>query len=214
MKTPVVIGIAGGTGSGKTTIADQIRKQMGERIAFIPQDAYYRNFGEMNSPDWEHVNFDHPDAFDNQLLVDHLKTLKQDEPIEMPVYDFKTHTRKEETIRIEPAKIIVVEGILIFEYQPLLDVMDIKIFVDTDADIRILRRIERDIRERGRTLESVIQQYREFVRPMHLQFVEPTRRKADIIIPEGGWNRVGIDFIISKIHYLLHVRGASEKYHR
>ena len=203
MPNPIVIGIAGGTGSGKSTIAKIIRENVKNNITVLTQDSYYKSFGHLSPAEREHINFDHPNSFDTNLLKEHLKLLKNRIPINMPVYDFKTHLRKDITILKKPSKIIIVEGILIFENKELRNLMDIKIFVDTDADIRILRRIERDMKERGRTLQSIIEQYRETVRPMHLEFVEPSKKYADIIIPEGGHNRIAIDLIISKIKSIL-----------
>ncbi len=203
MNKPVVIGIAGGTGSGKTTIAEAIQADIRENITVIPQDAYYKSFESLPLEERNQINFDHPSVFDNELLVNHIKSLKQLVPIELPVYDYSTHLRKEETILKKPEKIIIIEGILIFENKELRDEMDIKIFVDTDSDIRILRRIERDMKERGRSLRSVIEQYRKTVRPMHIEFVEPTKRFADIIIPEGGKNHVAIDMVSTKLKNIL-----------
>ncbi len=203
MPNPIIIGIAGGTGSGKSTIANIIMKNIKNNITILTQDSYYRSFGHLSEEERNHINFDHPNSFDTKLLIEHIKLLKNKIPINMPVYDFKTHLRKKETILKKPAKIIIIEGILIFENKELRDLMDIKIFVDTDADVRILRRIERDMKERGRTLKSIIEQYRETVRPMHLEFVEPSKRFADIIIPEGGHNKIAIDLIISKIKTIL-----------
>ncbi len=203
MKRPVVIGIAGGTGSGKTSIASAIEHEIGEHLSIIPQDAYYRSFPDLPYEQRCRINYDHPDAFDTELFLKHIRSLKNNIPIELPVYDYHEHLRKHQTIPRNPTKIIIVEGILIFENAQVLDELDIRIFVDTDADIRILRRIERDINERGRSLDSVISQYRDTVRPMHIQFVEPTKRQADIIIPEGGHNRIGIDMIIAKIKSIL-----------
>jgi uridine kinase len=205
MDRPLIIGIAGGTGSGKTTIAQAIQDELRENITFIPQDAYYRSFSDLPWEERSQINFDHPDSFDNELLIRHLQALKNGLPIYMPVYDFKTHLRSEETILRRPAKIIIVEGILIFENETLRNEFDIRIFVDTDADVRILRRIERDIKDRGRTLDSILLQYRTTVRPMHIEFVEPTKRFADVIIPEGGHNFVGIDMILGKLKSILTV---------
>ncbi len=203
MTRPVVIGIAGGTGSGKTSIASAIEKEIGEHITIIPQDAYYRSFPDLPYEQRCQINYDHPDAFDTPLLLKHIRSIKNNIPIEVPVYDYHEHLRKIQTIPRNPTRIIIVEGILIFENEDILNELDIRIFVDTDADIRILRRIERDINERGRSLGSIMEQYRETVRPMHIQFVEPTKRLADIIIPEGGHNRIGIDMIIAKIKSIL-----------
>lgn len=203
MPTPVIIGLAGGTGSGKSTITDAIRGEVKNQITLIPQDSYYKNFGLLPIEKRNKINYDHPDSFDNQLLMEHLKLLKKNIPIQKPIYDFKTHSRIDKTTLIKPSKIIIVEGILIFENKQLRKLMDIKIFVDTDADIRILRRIERDIKERGRSLESIIVQYRNTVQPMHIEFVEPSKRYADIIIPEGGANKIGINMIVTKIRNIL-----------
>ena len=203
MPTPVIIGLAGGTGSGKSTITDAIRSEVKDHITLIPQDSYYKNFGLLPIEKRNKINYDHPDSFDNELLMEHLKLLKKNIPIQKPIYDFKTHSRIDKTTLIKPSKIIIVEGILIFENKQLRKLMDIKIFVDTDADIRILRRIERDINERGRSLESIVLQYRNTVQPMHIEFVEPSKRYADIIIPEGGENKIGINMIVTKINNIL-----------
>ena len=203
MPTPVIIGIAGGTGSGKSTITDAIRREVKNQITLIPQDSYYKNFGLLPIEKRNNINYDHPDSFDNELLMEHLKLLKKNIPIQKPIYDFKTHSRIDKTTLIKPSRIIIVEGILIFENEQLRKLMDIKIFVDTDADIRILRRIDRDIKERGRSLESIVLQYRNTVQPMHIEFVEPSKRYADIIIPEGGANKIGINMIVTKIKNIL-----------
>jgi uridine kinase len=203
MPTPVIIGLAGGTGSGKSTITDAIRSEVKNNITLIPQDSYYKNFGLLPIEKRNKINYDHPDSFDNELLMEHLKLLKKKIPIQKPIYDFKTHSRIDKTTLIKPSKIIIVEGILIFENEQLRKLMDIKIFVDTDADIRILRRIDRDIKERGRSLESIVLQYRNTVQPMHIEFVEPSKRYADIIIPEGGSNKIGINMIVTKIKNIL-----------
>lgn len=200
MKKPILIGITGGTGSGKSTVAKSIYKNFKkESIAIIMQDSYYKDQSHLTFEERTKINYDHPHAFDTPLLIEHLKTLLSGEAIDMPIYDFTVHNRKEETIKEEPKNIIIVEGILILEDERLRNLLDIKIYVDTDADIRILRRLTRDIRDRGRTLESVIDQYLTVVRPMHLQFIEPTKRYADLIVPEGGKNRVAIDILVSTI---------------
>ena len=192
----LVIGICGGTGSGKTTVANRLLEATGTRdVVFLQQDSYYRNLADMPLDFRDRANFDHPDAFDNDLFIGHLRALRRGETVELPVYDFKTHTRQFETRRTLPRPIIIVEGILIFADQRLLDEMDIKVFVDTPDDIRFIRRLKRDIAERARTVDSVIEQYTATVRPMHMQFVEPSKRCADIIIPEGGHNFVGIDLL-------------------
>ncbi len=203
MQDPVIIGIAGGTGSGKTCITDAIHAQVKDELTIISQDSYYRQFRDLPMEERNKINFDHPNALDMDLLIKHVRALKSRVPIEMPCYDFKDHCRMDETITRLPNRIIIVEGILIFENEELRNLMDIKIFVDTDADIRILRRIERDISERGRTLESIIKQYYDSVRPMHIQFVEATKRFADVIIPEGGQNKIGIDMLVSRIQAIL-----------
>jgi uridine kinase len=200
----MIIGICGGTGSGKTTVARRILENVSdEQVVFLQQDSYYRNIGDMPIELRGVINFDHPDALDNDLFINHVKALRAGEAIEMPVYDFSVHTRKIATVHIEPKPILIVEGILIFVDAMLRAQMDIKIFVDTDDDLRFIRRLQRDVNERGRTTESVIKQYLETVRPMHQQFVEPSKRHADVIIPEGGYNEVGIDLISGKIRTQL-----------
>ena len=189
----MIIGICGGTGSGKTTVANRLLQAVGSHeVAFIQQDSYYRNLADMPLDYRHRVNFDHPDAIDNDLLVEHVRALKRGEAVEVPLYDFRTHSRREETLHVEPQPIIIIEGILIFAEQRLLDEMDIRVYVDTPDDIRFIRRLRRDVAERGRTVESVIEQYLATVRPMHTQFVEPSKRCADVIIPEGGHNLVSI----------------------
>lgn len=196
----MIIGICGGTGSGKTTVANRILETVNaDDVIFLQQDSYYRNLNDLPLDYRQEVNFDHPDALDNDLLVKHIRRLKTGAPVELPVYDFKTHTRRNETLHVEPKPIIIVEGILIFSDARILEEMDIKIFVDTPDDIRFIRRLRRDVAERGRTVESVIEQYLATVRPMHIQFVEPSKRYADVIIPEGGHNLVSIDLISVKI---------------
>ena len=200
----MIIGICGGTGSGKTTIANRILQSVSaDEVVFIQQDLYYRNLKDMPLDYRNAANFDHPDAIDNELLAHHLKKLRAGEPVELPIYDFRTHTRLPATTPIEPKSIVIVEGILIFAEPRLLEQMDIKVFVDTPDDVRFIRRLQRDIAERGRTLDSVIEQYLATVRPMHMQFVEPSKRFADVIIPEGGHNLVSIDLISGKIRERL-----------
>jgi len=200
----MIIGICGGTGSGKTTVANRILETVSaDEVVFIQQDLYYRNLKDMPLDYRNAANFDHPDAIDNELLANHLKKLRAGEPVELPIYDFRTHTRLPATTRIEPKSIVIVEGILIFAEPRLLEQMDIKVFVDTPDDVRFIRRLQRDIAERGRTLDSVIEQYLATVRPMHMQFVEPSKRFADVIIPEGGHNLVSIDLISGKIRERL-----------
>jgi uridine kinase len=200
----LIIGICGGTGSGKTTIANRILESVSaNEVVFIQQDSYYRNLTDLPL-DYRHIaNFDHPDALDNDLLVNHVRRLKAGEAVELPLYDFKTHTRINETRHVDPKPIVIVEGILIFADPRLLEQMDIKVFVDTPDDVRFIRRLRRDLAERGRTIESVIEQYIATVRPMHLQFVEPSKRHADVIIPEGGHNLVSIDLLSGKIRERL-----------
>ncbi len=200
----MIIGICGGTGSGKTTVARRILENVSdEQVVFFQQDSYYRNVEDMPIELRHQINFDHPDALDNDLFINHIKALRAGEAIKMPVYDFSIHTRKAETIHVEPKPIMIIEGILIFVDAALRSLMDIKIFVDTNDDLRFIRRLQRDVNERGRTVESVIKQYLETVRPMHEQFVEPSKRYADVIIPEGGYNEVGIDLISGKIRAQL-----------
>ena len=210
---PVIIGVAGGTGSGKTTVAKEILRRAGTpRIAFLQHDAYYKDLGNLPLAQRAMQNFDHPDALDNALLLAHLKALKASQPVEIPVYDFTTHTRTAETRRIEPQPVILLEGILLFADETLRKLMDVKIYVDTDSDIRFIRRLERDIKERGRTTESVVRQYLSTVRPMHLEFVEPSKRYADVIIPEGGLNTVAMDMVVARIESLLgHTTGVAPK---
>jgi len=204
MIKPLIIGIAGGTGSGKSTVASSIFKKLPEKnISILEQDAYYKDQGNIPFEKRKQTNYDHPLAFDTDLLIEHIKSLKENITIQKPIYDFENHTRKLETVNVFPKEILIVEGIMVFEDSRLRDLMDIKIFVDTDADVRIIRRITRDIEERGRTLESVINQYFTTVKPAHDQFVEPSKKYADIIIPEGGLNLVAIDIIVSNIENKL-----------
>ena len=200
----LIIGICGGTGSGKTTVANRLLESTSaDEVVFIQQDSYYRNLTDLPL-DYRHIaNFDHPDALDNDLLANHVRRLRAGEAIDLPLYDFKTHTRLNETRHVEPKPIVIVEGILIYADPRLLEQMDIKVFVDTPDDIRFIRRLRRDIAERGRTVESVIEQYIATVRPMHMQFVEPSKRHADVIIPEGGHNLVSIDLLSGKIRERL-----------
>ena len=204
MRKPILIGIAGGTGSGKSTVTKEIFKFIDEKnIAVIEQDSYYKDQSDLSYEARVKTNYDHPFAFDNDLLIKHLKDLLDRKDIEKPSYDFERHNRKIETELVKAKDIIILEGILILTEKEIRDLLDIKIFVDTDSDVRVIRRILRDIKERGRTLDSVILQYMNTVRPAHLQFVEPTKRYADIIIPEGGFNKVAIDLIVSKINSIL-----------
>ncbi|WP_353096711.1 uridine kinase [Tissierella praeacuta] len=204
MKRPLLIGITGGTGSGKSTVSKEIFKSIHEKkITIIEQDSYYKDQSNLTFEERIKTNYDHPLAFDNELLVKHLKDLMDNKSIEKPIYDFENHTRKKETITVEAKDIIILEGILILFEEEIRNLLDIKIFVDTDSDVRVIRRILRDIKDRGRTLDSVILQYMETVRPAHLQFIEPTKRYADIIIPEGGYNKVAIDIMVAKINSIL-----------
>jgi uridine kinase len=200
----LVIGIAGGTGSGKTTVANEIVKIVGEEfISYLPHDAYYKALTALPPKKRAEINFDHPDSLESELMAEHIQMLKKGQDIELPIYDFTTHSRTQETIPIKANPIILVEGILIFSDPELRKMLDVKIFVDTDADIRLTRRIRRDITERGRTIESVLSQYEKTVRPMHLEFVEPSKRYADIIIPEGGFNQVALDIVTARIQKLV-----------
>lgn len=204
MHKPILIGITGGTGSGKSTVSREILKLNGQSdVCIIEQDSYYKDQSHLTFEERQKTNYDHPLAFDNELLIRHLKDLLNNKPIEKPIYDFEKHNRKKETITVYPRKIIILEGILILYDEEIRNLCDIKIFVDTDSDVRVIRRIMRDIKERGRTLESVIEQYMNTVRPAHLQFVEPSKKYADIIIPEGGYNKVAIDIIVTKINSIL-----------
>jgi uridine kinase len=200
----MIVGICGGSGSGKTTVARKVLEAIGEeKVLLLAQDSYYKDNSHLPFEERARMNFDHPDALDTELLIQHLDTLKEGSPVAQPAYDFGTHTRKPESILLEPHPVILVEGILIFENQNLRRRFDLKVFVDTDADVRFIRRLRRDITKRGRNLESVIQQYLETVRPMHLEFVEPSKRYADVILPEGGLNKVGVDFLIQEIKTTL-----------
>ena len=201
----ITIGIAGGTGSGKTTITRRIMQEFGGDVSVVYHDNYYKRHDDLTYEERTKLNYDHPNAFDTPLLIEHLEALKAGKPVECPVYDYTVHNRSEKTVTIRPAKVIVVEGILIFAEPELCRRMDIKIFVDTDADVRILRRILRDTRDRGRDLESIVTQYLTTVKPMHELFVEPSKRNADIIIPEGGHNQVAVDFVMERIRD--HVEG-------
>ncbi|MCJ7519449.1 MAG: uridine kinase [Anaerolineaceae bacterium] len=201
---PLTIGVAGGTGSGKTTVADVILERVGkQRIAYLPHDAYYRDLGKLPPDQKAAMNFDHPDSLETELMIKHIELLKQGNSVEIPIYDFSTHSRTNRTIRVEAHPVIIVEGILLFADKKLRELLDVKIFVDTDPDIRFIRRLQRDITERGRTTENVIQQYLTTVRPMHLEFVEPSKRYANVIIPEGGLNEVAMEMVIARIESLL-----------
>ncbi|MBN1487469.1 MAG: uridine kinase [Anaerolineae bacterium] len=200
----VIIGVAGGTGSGKTTVANRILEKVGtENITYIPHDAYYKDLSHLSKSERSKVNFDHPDSLDTPLMIKHLKKIRKGKTVEIPVYDFTNHTRSEKTQHVAPGPIILVEGILIFAEPDLRALFDVKLFVDTDADIRLIRRLQRDVQERGRTFESVIHQYLTTVRPMHMEFVETSKRYADVIIPEGGFNKVAIEMVAARIRGLL-----------
>jgi uridine kinase len=204
MRKPVVIGVAGGSGSGKTSVTKAIYESFkGHSITMLQQDYYYKDQSDLPFEERLKTNYDHPLAFDNDLLIEHIEKLLRYEPIDKPVYDYSLHTRSKEIIEVEPKDVIILEGILVLEDERLRNLMDIKLVVDTDADIRIIRRMSRDIKERGRTLDSVIEQYTNVVRPMHNQFIEPTKRYADVIIPEGGQNHVAIDLMVTKIQTIL-----------
>lgn len=195
----LVIGIAGGSGSGKTTLTNQIAAQFLEQVTVIKHDNYYKAHDDMDYDERSRLNYEHPNAFDTELMIEHLKALKQGKSVECPIYDYTIHNRSKDTITIAPNKVIIVEGILIFENKDLCDLMDIRIFVDTDADLRIIRRIQRDVMERARSLESVINQYLETVKPMHEQYVEPSKKNANVIVPEGGYNQAAMEMIRNHI---------------
>ncbi len=207
---PLIIGIAGGTGSGKSTVARKVAEALPDAlVAFIEMDAYYRDFSHLTLQQLHHVNWDHPDAFDVELLTAHLAALARGERVEMPVYEFASHSRSARTQRIEPADVVVIDGILLLSDPAVRELCDVKVFVDADADIRLIRRIRRDTAARGRTLESVLDQYLTTVQPMHLQFVEPSKRYADVIVPRGGNNTVAIEMIVAKIHRRLSSRSGA-----
>jgi uridine kinase len=208
--TPLVIGIAGGSGSGKTTVVNVILARVGKQnIAYLPHDAYYKDLHKLPPNQRAEINFDHPDSLDTDLMIDHIQALRNWEAVQLPVYDFKNDRRTDEVIIVQPQPVILVEGILIFAAPELLPYFDVKIFVETDADIRFIRRLQRDIYQRGRTTQNVVEQYLATVRPMHLKFVEPSRRYADIIVPEGGHNAVAMDMIVARIETLLSNRANS-----
>ena len=201
----LVIGIAGGSGSGKTTLMKNLMQGFGDAVTVLSHDNYYRAHDELPFEQRSKLNYDHPDAFETDLMIEHLRQLKQGKPIQCPVYDYAIHNRTDETITVEPRSVIIVEGILIFENKALCDEMDIKIFVDTDADVRLIRRIKRDVAKRGRSLQSVLTQYLETVKPMHEQFVEPSKKNADVVVLEGGKNLVALNMITSQIqHHIDH----------
>lgn len=201
----MIIGIAGGTGSGKTTLTEKLKAEFGEDVSVLYHDNYYKSHREMPYEERTRLNYDHPDAFETDLMIRDIQALRRGETVRCPVYDYTIHDRSGETVEVRPTKVIIIEGILIFENQALRDLMDIKIFVDADADVRILRRIMRDVKKRGRSLDSVVNQYLTTVKPMHQQFVEPSKRYADIVVLEGGHNLVALDMIIQRIR--SHVAG-------
>ena len=203
MQKTMVIGIAGGTGSGKSTLADRLKEAFEGEMVSLSHDYYYKSNDHLTYEERTKLNYDHPDAVDTELLIEHLKQLKEGKAIEHPVYSFVEHTRMKETVKIEPARVILVDGILIFENKELCELMDIKVFVDTDADVRIIRRLLRDVQERGRSLDSVISQYLNTVKPMHEEFVEPSKKRADIIIPEGGFNSVALDMLLERVRSFI-----------
>ncbi len=201
---PVALGVAGGTGSGKTSVAEAILDEVGRhRIAFLAQDSYYRDIEWRDDAQLLHHNFDHPNALDNDLLVEHLRELKQGRPVEVPIYDFVRHVRTAETVHVDSRPVILLEGILLFVEPELRGLLDLKVYVDTAADVRLMRRVRRDITERGRTVDDVFRQYSETVRPMHREFVEPSKRWADIIVPKGASNRVALEMVIARVEQLL-----------
>ena len=205
MDQVMVIGIAGGTGSGKTTITRRLMQRFGGDVSVIYHDNYYKAHHDMPYEERAKLNYDHPDAFDTDLLIQAVRDLKAGKAVTCPVYDYTVHDRSTETVTVRPARVVIVEGILIFENRELCDLMDIKVFVDTDADVRILRRIIRDVRDRGRSLESVVNQYLNTVKPMHERYVEPSKRNADIIVPEGGHNRVALELLMERVR--AHLEG-------
>ena len=207
MDGTLIIGIAGGTGSGKTTLTEKLRQSFGENVSVIYHDNYYKAHDDLTPEERTQLNYDHPDAFDTPLLAEHLKKLRNGEAVECPVYDYSERNRSDKTLIIRPAKVIIVEGILIFEADALAEQMDIKVFVDADADVRILRRIRRDVKKRGRSIDSVMEQYLSTVKPMHEQFVEPSKKRADIIVQFGGKNAVALDLLMCKIKNHLGLEG-------
>jgi uridine kinase len=203
-RSPLVIGIAGGSGSGKTTVAQTILQRVGpDRISFLQHDAYYKDLSGLPPTQRAEVNFDHPNSLETGLLIQHIRQLKEGQPVEVPIYDFSTDSRTDRTYTVQARGVILVEGILIFAEAVLRDLFDVKLFVDTDPDLRLIRRLQRDITERGRTTENVIKQYLATVRPMHLEFVEPSKRYADVIIPEGGFNAAALDMVVARIEAML-----------
>lgn len=204
MNQPLIIGLAGGTGSGKSTVVREIVRGVApETVTQLNHDAYYHDYSDLSLEERAGINFDHPDSLETELLVRHLDRLVEGDPVEMPLYDFRTHTRREETVFLRPTRVIIVDGILVLAEPELRARMDVKVYVDTDPDVRLLRRLRRDVKERGRDVDSVLDQYERTVRPMHLKFVEPSKRWADIIVPEGGHNRVAVDMLVTKMAAIL-----------
>lgn len=203
MENIMIIGIAGGTGSGKTTLTQRIKEAFADDVAVLSHDYYYKSNSDLTFEERTKLNYDHPNAFDTDLLIEHMRALKEGKAIQHPVYSFVEHTRMEETVEVKPAKVIILEGILIFENKELCDLMDIKVFVDTDADLRLIRRLLRDVKERGRDLDSVITQYIGTVKPMHEEFVDPSKKRADIIIPEGGFNSVALSMLLEQVRNFI-----------
>jgi uridine kinase len=207
-KRPIVFGVAGGTASGKTTVARTILDAVGaSKVAYLPHDAYYKDRSDLSFEERALLNYDHPNSLESRLLTRHIQDLLKGKAVDVPVYDFTHHRRTDETLLVEPSPIILVDGILIFTKRKLRDLMDIKVFVDTDPDVRFIRRLNRDMTERGRSLDAVVTQYLETVRPMHLKFVEPSKRFADVIIPGGGLNRVAIDMVVARLNAMMHQHG-------
>ncbi len=207
MTHPILVGIAGGSGSGKTTVAEKIMHETAQPVVFLKQDLYYRNFDGLSIDEKRAINYDHPSAYDNDLLIQHLQCLVRGEAVDVPVYNYARYERETRPDHVDPQPVIILEGILVLENADLRSLMDIKLYVDTDPDELFIRRLLRDTRERGRSVESVVKQYMDVVRPMHLQFVEPSKRYADLIIPEGGFNLVAIDVIVSKLQHFLNSAG-------
>lgn len=203
MDKAIIIGIAGGTGCGKSTFINKIKEEFNDNVSILSHDFYYKQHNDIPFEERKKINYDHPNAFDTDIMIEHIKALARGETIERPVYDFTIHNRIDETVTVYPAKVIIVEGILIFENEELRNLCDIKVFIDTDADVRIIRRILRDVQERGRMLDNIVDQYLTTVKPMHEMFVEPSKKYADIIIPEGGFNQVALEMLNERIHSLL-----------
>ena len=208
----IVFGVGGGTASGKTTVADAILDAVGAaQVAYLPHDAYYRQMNHLPFSERARLNYDHPDSLETELLISHIEELLSGQPVQVPVYDFTSHTRTQETRPVEPSPIILIDGILIFTNARLRELMDIKVYVDTDGDVRFIRRLQRDMHERGRSLDSIISQYMETVRPMHLEFVEPSKRYADVIVPHGGLNKVAMDMVVARLIEMLNTQNGTTR---